>query len=60
MASTKYILIEDRLGRDLAAYVRELRQDGASWSFIAARIERHTSITVTDQTIRNWFGDVAA
>lgn len=54
--TAKRTLIEDRLGRDLASYVTELREDGASWTFIAARIERHTNVTVTDQTVRNWFG----
>lgn len=54
--TTKRTLIEDRLGRDLAGYVAELREDGASWTFIAARIERHTNVAVTDQTVRNWFG----
>ena len=57
MASIKQTLIEERLGRDLGEYVRELREDGASWSFIAARIERHTNVTVTDQTLINWFRD---
>lgn len=56
-ATAKQALIQDRLGRDLSAYVRELREDGASWAFIAARIERHTNVTVTDQTVRNWFGE---
>ena len=57
---TKRLLIEDRLGRELAGYVHELREDGASWAFIAARIERHTRVTVTDQTLRNWFGDAVS
>jgi intein-encoded DNA endonuclease-like protein len=60
MTSPKRLLIEERLGRDLAGYVNELRHDGASWTFIAARIERHTNVTVTDQTIRNWFGDAVS
>lgn len=57
VTTTKRILIEDRLGRDLASLVRELREDGASWTFIAAHLERQTNISVTDQTVRNWFGD---
>ena len=55
--TAKRTLIEDRLGRDLAGYVADLREDGASWSFIAAHIARQTQVTVTDQTVRNWFGD---
>ena len=57
VTTTKRILIEDRLGRDLASLVRELREDGASWAFIAAHLERQTSVSVTDQTVRNWFGE---
>jgi len=55
--SAKRLLIEDRIGGDLAAYVAELREDGASWNVIAARIARRTDVKVTDQTLRNWFGD---
>ena len=57
MRSTKRLLIEERIGCDLAAFVHDLRQDGAPWTVIASRIERLTGVTITHQTLINWFGD---
>lgn len=54
--TTKYQLIEERLGSDLEAFVLDLRQDGVAWTAIAARIERVVGVTVDHQTLTNWFG----
>lgn len=57
MTTAKRTLIEDRFGADLGQYIRELREDGASWTYIARRIERRTAVPVNRQTLINWFSD---
>lgn len=59
MRSTKRLLIEERLGSDLGAFVHDLRQDGAPWTVIATRVERVTGVDVSHQTLINWFGEVS-
>lgn len=59
MSNTR-ILIEDRLTErqdtNLETYVRELRQDGASWRLIATTVHADTEVDVTPETIRLWLG----
>lgn len=51
-----YLLVEDRLGTDLAPWVADLRDGGASWNTIALEVLKCTGVTVTSETLRNWFG----
>ena len=60
MRSTKRLLIEERIGTDLATFVHDLRQDGTPWTVIAARVERLSGVSITHQTLINWFGEVSA
>ena len=57
MRSTKRLLIEERLGQDLSAYVTDLRQDGTPWTAIATRVSRVSGVEVTHQTLINWFSE---
>lgn len=54
-----YQLIETRLGRPLAEYVEELRNDERSWPYIARKIREQADVGVSDETIRLWFADSA-
>lgn len=53
------LLIEERLDSPLSSIVAAERAAGKSWGSIARLIEQKTRVTVTDQTIRNWYGDAA-
>lgn len=54
MASPKYLLVEARLERDLADFLRERRQAGDSLDRIAKRIWADTGVDVTAMTVSNW------
>ena len=58
--TTTYQLIQVRLGRDLAAWVGDRRQDGDSWRAIAAAATSITGIPVSHETLRAWFAEDAA
>lgn len=53
------LLIEERLDTSLSSIVAAERAAGKSWGAIARLIEQRTRVTVTDQTIRNWYGDTS-
>lgn len=53
--SRVYQLIEDRLGSDLEAWVTEQRNQAASWNTIAIGLHTRTGVTVTGESLRNWF-----
>lgn len=54
--SRTYLLLQDRLGSDLEKHVSELRQGGESWHAIANDLGNRTSVLVTPETLRLWFG----
>lgn len=54
--SRAYQLVEERLGCDLAPWVADLRDGGASWNTIAVEILTMTGVSLTAETLRNWFG----
>lgn len=54
--SRSYQLVEDRLGRDLEDWVGEQRQRSNSWHAIAVELAAKTAVTVTPETLRQWFG----
>lgn len=50
------------LGSDVRAFISEKRSAGRAWRFIARDLYDATDgqIDVTYETLRQWFGDVAA
>ena len=52
--TAKFQLIEDRLGSDLAAFIRQRRNDDTSCENIARELWATTGVDVTAQTIANW------
>ena len=57
MATTKRLLLETRLDEDLGQIVRTRRTEGASWFAIRDEVEKRTGLTVSHQSLINWFGD---
>lgn len=55
-ASRTYQLVEARLHEDLEAFAVEQRRDGKSWNAISLELYVRTNVSVTSQTLRNWFG----
>lgn len=55
-----YQLIEHVLGEDLATYVAARRDAGDSWDAISRAIYDRTNITVTRESLRNWFPEPVA
>lgn len=51
------LLIEARLGSSLPRFVAARRRAADSWETIARKLQDETSIPVTSQSLRNWFGD---
>lgn len=54
-----YLLLEERLGEPLDAYVRDKRADGESVAAIVFDLATRTGERVTDSTLRNWFPDLS-
>lgn len=53
--SAKYLLVETRLGADLATFIRE-RRPATSYENIARELWATTGVNVTSQTVANWAG----
>lgn len=53
--SRTYLLIQERLGSDLAEFATEARRNGGSWHSIAFDLSNRTGVLVTPQTLGNWF-----
>lgn len=58
--TTKYELIQLRLGRSLAVYLTEARRQGRHWRTIAADLSAATGVQVSYETVRNWTADLDA
>ena len=56
MATSLQALIEEKLGRNLEAFVSANRLDGRSWRYIANAIRDDTGVDLADETLRQWFG----
>jgi len=52
--SPKFLLIEDRLGSNLADLIRQRRGDDVSFETIARDLWAATGVAVTAQTVANW------
>ena len=50
------------LGRSLAEYVAAKRSEGLGWRRLAAALDADTAgrVQVSYETLRSWFGEVAA
>ena len=53
--SPRYQLIQTRLDRDLAGYVRERWEANTPWRDIAADLRTATDVQVSHETLRAWF-----
>jgi len=53
----KYELVQLRLGRSLQAYVEAARKERLSWRTIATDLSAVSGVTVSWETLRDWFGD---
>lgn len=54
------VLVEDRFkakGKSLTSLVKSERAAGQSWQAVANTIHARVGVTVTAQTLNNWFGD---
>lgn len=54
----KYLLIQERLGRDLADHLAECRRDGVSYERIARDLWRATDVEITAQSVQTWCADL--
>jgi hypothetical protein len=55
--SRTYLLLEERLGRQLDKRVMKARAAGQSWNQIARELDYDTHVPVTAETVRLWFDD---
>lgn len=51
-------LIDIRLGGGLDRIVQDRRRAGASWREIAAEISKASKISISFETLRDWFADL--
>lgn len=54
--STLQRLLDLKLGGKLAERVAELRADGLGFRLAARQITKETGVTVTGESLRNWYG----
>lgn len=54
-----YLLIEERLGEPLSAFVLGLRADERSWYYIARKLRERTGVSISYEAVRQWFADSA-
>ena len=60
MPSPKQLLVEHLYTGDLPADVREMSKSGRSWRDIAETISTDVNLTVSYESLRTWYGQVAA
>ncbi|NMO51985.1 hypothetical protein HH310_12355 [Actinoplanes sp. TBRC 11911] len=53
--TTKYLLLEARLGQKLTDYVAGQIGAGAGWKAIAADLSKRTDVPVSRESLRVWF-----
>jgi len=59
--SAKFLLVETRLGRDLAALLLSRRQHPKeTYERIARELWSETNVDITAQTVANWCAEVGA
>lgn len=52
-----FVLLEDRLGKNLTRHVLSARKAKRSWNAIALDLHTQTGVVVTSETLRTWFYD---
>lgn len=57
--SPKYLLVEERLGCDLADFLSRRRAEKVTFERIARELWTETDVDVTSQTIANWCADLS-
>lgn len=50
------LLMEERLGEPLEAYVLKLRADERTWRYIARHLAEKTGHSVSPESLRQWYG----
>ncbi|MGH3498212.1 MAG: hypothetical protein ACRDP1_12255 [Nocardioidaceae bacterium] len=58
--SKAYLLIEERLGEDLAQHVAQMRGAGHSWAEVGFELAQRTNVVVTAESLRIWFAGTPA
>lgn len=53
-------LLQIKLGRDLATYVKVRQAEGLGWRRIADDLHAETGIRVSHESLRSWFTEAAA
>ncbi|GAW50574.1 MULTISPECIES: hypothetical protein [unclassified Nocardioides] len=58
--TSTYLLVEERLGKNLSRYVLAGRRQTPkrSWNAIARELHERTQVAVTSETLRLWFFDM--
>lgn len=54
VTTPKYLLVQERLGADLATLIQQWRDLGLSYNKIAAHLEAEARVPLTGQTISDW------
>lgn len=57
--TAKYLLVQERLGIDLAELLAERREAGATYERIARELWSTTDVDITSQTVANWCADLS-
>lgn len=52
--SAKFLLVQDRLGRDLREWMEEQRKAGRSWRQISTILFERANVDVAGETLRLW------
>lgn len=50
-----FLLVQERLGKNLSQYVARRWNAGASWNEIARDLYSETNVGITSETLRIWF-----
>ena len=56
--SAKFLLVEERLGKDLASLLVDRRDAEVTYERIARELWSSTGVDVTSQTVANWCSEV--
>lgn len=57
--TAKFLLVEERLGRDLAELLTQRRDDKVTFERIARELWTETGVDITSQTVANWCADLS-
>jgi hypothetical protein len=58
--SDRYLLVEAKLGKDLAVWLHAQREAGKSLYDLVYELRRDTAVSVTVETVRQWLINTGA